>query len=157
MEMSQGNSVSYLKQAKMSFSFFYKIREQEGRTSPGRGGGMGGLVPVGGRRGKGIRRYIWCKYCVHMYVNWKIPIEIVPGIGGGDIKENGGGGKWYIWSIVRTFVNATMYSHPAQQYKRKITQYMELQSGIKCIQLHGWSLLPEQVYWKVCLRKKVKY
>jgi hypothetical protein len=34
------------------------------------------------------------------------------------IKENGGGEwiqVWYIWYIVGTFVNATMYPHPAQQ------------------------------------------
>jgi hypothetical protein len=38
--MSQGNSLySYFKQTKMSFLFFfYKIREQEGRTSPVWGG-----------------------------------------------------------------------------------------------------------------------
>jgi hypothetical protein len=42
MEMPQGNFLcSYLKQAKMSF-FFYKIREQEGRTSPAQGGGKEG-------------------------------------------------------------------------------------------------------------------
>jgi hypothetical protein len=35
LEMLQGNSLSsYLKQTKMSFLFFYKIREQEGRTGP---------------------------------------------------------------------------------------------------------------------------
>jgi hypothetical protein len=35
METSQGNSLcSYLKQTKMSIFFFYKIREQEGRTGP---------------------------------------------------------------------------------------------------------------------------
>jgi hypothetical protein len=52
LEISQGNSLcSYLKEAKMpSFSFypfsffFYKIGEQEGRTSPAKGGG---LAPVG--------------------------------------------------------------------------------------------------------------
>jgi hypothetical protein len=53
MELSQGNSLCsyfYLKQAKMSFFFFYKIREQEGRAGPawgeqcwyrGRGRGVG--------------------------------------------------------------------------------------------------------------------
>jgi hypothetical protein len=44
---------------------------------------MGELVPVGeGRRWrKGIGRQIWCKYCVHMYVNGKmIPIETIPGM-----------------------------------------------------------------------------
>jgi hypothetical protein len=43
MERPQGNSLcSYLKQTKMSFFFpFYKIREQEGRTSPAWGQGVG--------------------------------------------------------------------------------------------------------------------
>jgi hypothetical protein len=42
------------------------------------------------RSGKG--QQIWCKYCVHMYVNGKmIPVETIPGMGGGRIKENGGG------------------------------------------------------------------
>jgi hypothetical protein len=35
MEISQGNSLySYLKQTKISFSLFYKIREQDGRICP---------------------------------------------------------------------------------------------------------------------------
>jgi hypothetical protein len=35
MEVPQGNFLcSYLKQAKMSFFFFYKIGEQEGGTGP---------------------------------------------------------------------------------------------------------------------------
>jgi hypothetical protein len=42
MEISQGNSLcSYLKQTKISFFFFYKIREQKGRM-----GSSWGLVPV---------------------------------------------------------------------------------------------------------------
>jgi hypothetical protein len=52
MEMSKGNSLdSYVKQTKMLFFFFYKIREQEDRINP-----VWGLVPVGGRRmwGKGV-------------------------------------------------------------------------------------------------------
>jgi hypothetical protein len=48
MEAPQGNSLcSYLKQAKISFFFFYKIGEQEGRT----GHAWEGLVPVGGGGG----------------------------------------------------------------------------------------------------------
>jgi hypothetical protein len=47
MEMSQGNSLcNYLKPAKMSIFFFYKIREREGATGPAQGGR---LVQVGGR------------------------------------------------------------------------------------------------------------
>jgi hypothetical protein len=51
-----------------------------------------------------------------MYVNAKIiPVQSIPGM------EEGGGIKgvwiqaWSIWYIVRTFVNATMNSHPAWQ------------------------------------------
>jgi hypothetical protein len=33
-------------------------------------------------RGKGVGGVIWCKHCVHMYVNVKvIPVETVPGMG----------------------------------------------------------------------------
>jgi hypothetical protein len=45
MEIPQGNSLCsylYLKQTKISWFFFlsfFKIREQEGRTGPGHGGG----------------------------------------------------------------------------------------------------------------------
>jgi hypothetical protein len=46
------------------------------------------------------------------------PVETVSGMGKGEIKENDAGGGWiqvwYIWYIVRTFVNTTMYLHPAQ-------------------------------------------
>jgi hypothetical protein len=35
MEMSQGNSLCrYLKQTKMSYFFFYKTEEKEGKTGP---------------------------------------------------------------------------------------------------------------------------
>jgi hypothetical protein len=55
-----------------------------------------------------------------MYVNEKIiSVETILGMGEG----NGGKGwkRWiqiqYIWYIVRTFANATMYPHP-EQYKK---------------------------------------
>jgi hypothetical protein len=41
---------------------------------------------------EGVGRCIWCKYCVHVYVNVKmIPVETVPGMGEGQVKEHGGG------------------------------------------------------------------
>jgi hypothetical protein len=43
-----------------------------------------------------------------------IPVETILGMGGGRIKENDGGGE-FKWYIVRTFVNAKMNLHPAQQ------------------------------------------
>jgi hypothetical protein len=56
MEMSQGNSLySYLKQKKMSFFSFIKIREQESRTGPdwwGEGVGTSGRRREWGK-GKG--------------------------------------------------------------------------------------------------------
>jgi hypothetical protein len=50
----------------------------------------------GSRRwGKGVGGLIQCKYCANMYVNGKMrPVEMIPGMGGGAIKENGGGGKF---------------------------------------------------------------
>jgi hypothetical protein len=62
--------------------------------------------------GKGMEGWMYCKYYVHKYVNGKRrPVKTVPWMGGG-CK-----GKWwswwihigYIWYILRTFVNATMY------------------------------------------------
>jgi hypothetical protein len=39
--------------------------------------------------GKGYRRVMWCKYCVYMYINGKMrPVETIPRIGRGSIKEN---------------------------------------------------------------------
>jgi hypothetical protein len=47
------------------------------------------------RWGKGVRRSIWCKYCVHMNVNGKkIPVETISQTGGGELKENGGRGEF---------------------------------------------------------------
>jgi hypothetical protein len=66
----------------MLFFFFYKIREQEGRT----GLVYGGRVTNGERGGGGERAWegVWCKNCVHMYANGKMrPIETSPGVGGG--------------------------------------------------------------------------
>jgi hypothetical protein len=38
----------------------------------------------GGRDGKSVWEGIWCKYCVHMYVNGKMrPLETIPGMGEG--------------------------------------------------------------------------
>jgi hypothetical protein len=64
MEMSQGNYLcSYLKQTKISFFFFYKIGEQEGRAHPVWGIGTSGR---GKERKKGCKRVnmvqILCKY-----------------------------------------------------------------------------------------------
>jgi hypothetical protein len=40
------------------------------------------------------------------------PVETIPGMVEGEIKENDGGAKYtYIWYIVRTFINVTMYPH----------------------------------------------
>jgi hypothetical protein len=36
------------------------------------------------------------------------PVETIPGMGGGGIKENDGGSE-FNWYIVRTFVNVTIY------------------------------------------------
>jgi hypothetical protein len=50
--MSQENSLySYLKRTKMSFFYFYKIKEQEGRTGPVWGTGINGRE---WRYGKGM-------------------------------------------------------------------------------------------------------
>jgi hypothetical protein len=44
-----------------------------------------------------------------MYANGKMrPVETVPGMEGGGIKENDGGGKFNGDTIVRTLANATM-------------------------------------------------
>jgi hypothetical protein len=51
-----------------------------------------------------------------------IPIETILGMGEREIKDNDGGDEFkYIWHIVKTFVNATMYAYPAHQHK-KITE-----------------------------------
>jgi hypothetical protein len=41
------------------------------------------------------------------------PVETVPSMGRKEIKQNGGGGDIFDL-LLRTFVNATMYSHSAQ-------------------------------------------
>jgi hypothetical protein len=54
--------------------------------------------------------------CAHV-CKWKlIPVETVPGMGEEDKGEwwRGQIQVWYIWYIVRTFVNATMYPNPVQ-------------------------------------------
>jgi hypothetical protein len=78
-------------------------------------GGRGGRERAGtsGRReviGKGVGGLIRCKWCVHIHVNAKIkPVETVPGIRGGRMEENSGGGKFKYNIFDRTFVNTTMY------------------------------------------------
>jgi hypothetical protein len=55
-----------------------------------------------------------------MYVNGKmILVETVLGIEARVIKENDGGSKFkYDIFDITTFVNVTMYSHSAQQFKK---------------------------------------
>jgi hypothetical protein len=68
--------------------------QKEGETGPTQ---EKWLPPMGAGRwwGKWVREWIQCKKCVHMHVNAKvIPAETVPWIGGGEIKENGGGLSW---------------------------------------------------------------
>jgi hypothetical protein len=114
----------------MSFFFFHKIREQESRT----GIVWRGSVAVESKdMEKGCGRWIWCKYCVSMYVNGKErPVETIPGMGRWEIKENDGGG-WiqvcYIWYILRTFVNATM--HPQHNNKTITLKRNTIQSHSK--------------------------
>jgi hypothetical protein len=65
MEVPQGDSLyRCVKQGKMLFFFFYKIREKEGGTGPARVVGTSGK---GEDVRTGYRRVIWYKYCVHMY------------------------------------------------------------------------------------------
>jgi hypothetical protein len=89
MKMSQGISLCrYLKQTnKNAIFFFHKIREQEGRKGSCLGGENG--TSLEGMWGKGVGGWIWCKYCVHMYVNVKMrPVETVLGmVGVGDKEE----------------------------------------------------------------------
>jgi hypothetical protein len=53
------------------------------------------LVPMGrGRRGNGEGRRIWCKYCVHMYVNGKWYLfKLFQEWEKEEMKENGEGGN----------------------------------------------------------------
>jgi hypothetical protein len=45
-----------------------------------------------------------------MYVNGKMRLaETVPGMEGGELKENVGGGEVNYDKILRTFINVTMY------------------------------------------------
>jgi hypothetical protein len=45
--------------------------------------------------GKGMGGWIWCKYCVYMYVNGKmIAVKTLPGMGKREIKKNSWGGKF---------------------------------------------------------------
>jgi hypothetical protein len=74
---------SYLKQTKMSF---FKNGEQEGKTGPVWGWYQWRAEGVG----KGCRGRIWWKY-VLKYDNGRMsPIKTIPGMGGGEKKENDG-------------------------------------------------------------------
>jgi hypothetical protein len=58
------------------------------------GGGEGWHSGSGEMGGKEVGRRIWYKKCIHMYVNAKmIPVQTIPGIKGGSMKESCGGGE----------------------------------------------------------------
>jgi hypothetical protein len=100
MEISQGNSLCsylYFKQTKVSyfsFSFFLlQIREQKSGIGAAQGGV--GIYERGEVARKGGRRVNTMQKCVHVFVNAKmIPVETIPGMEEGDIKESGGGGEF---------------------------------------------------------------
>jgi hypothetical protein len=59
-----------------------------------------GTTVKGKRWGKGVGGCIWCKYCVHIYVNGKMkPVQTIPGIVGGGIKENDRLNNTILWYI----------------------------------------------------------
>jgi hypothetical protein len=71
---------------------FFKNREQVGKSGP-----VWALVPVGEGRNirKGCGKVNMVEYYVLMYENGKMrPVETLPGMGGGRIKENDGGGEF---------------------------------------------------------------
>jgi hypothetical protein len=65
--------------------------------------------------GKGVGGGIWCKQCIHMYLNAKmIPVETAPGIrGGGGGRAVKGVNSNMICLIHRK--NLCKCSHPVQQ------------------------------------------
>jgi hypothetical protein len=63
-----------------------------------------------------------------------IPVKSFPGMGGGRDKGEWWRGwiqVWYSWYIVRTFVNATMYPHSAQQFKKEKKRILKMKTEIK--------------------------
>jgi hypothetical protein len=63
---------SYFKQI---ISFFFFLRKMENRRAEH-------VLWGREKRGKGVGGLMWCKYCVHMYVNGKMrPVETIPGLG----------------------------------------------------------------------------
>jgi hypothetical protein len=72
-------------------SFYFPLQNQ--RTGGQNRSCLGGVGTSGSREEVG--RVNICKYCVHIHVNGKmISVETVPGMRGGGIKENGGGGEF---------------------------------------------------------------
>jgi hypothetical protein len=66
----------------------------------------GGIGNTGKRKGNCAGGWIWCKYCVPMYVNGKMrPVKTIPKIGERSIKENDGKGefKYDILNICKDF------------------------------------------------------
>jgi hypothetical protein len=159
--MSQGNSLcSYLKQTKMSFFFpIFKIGGRQNRSY------LGGLVPVGGRGG---RKRAWedeyCANTVYTYLQkekWYL-LKLIQEWGKGNKGEcwRGWNQVWYIWYIVRTFVNATLYPHPTQ-LKTKEMKEKDILGYKMSIQIN-WVIIIIEAYVtiqeEVDIRKsKLKY
>jgi hypothetical protein len=104
--------VAILNKQKCHFFFLLQNQRTRYRTGPA----WGNWFQWG--RGEGGERAWEHNYYVHMYVNGKmVPFETIPGIGRGENKGewwNGWIQVWYIWDMIRTFLNTTMYPHPTQ-------------------------------------------
>jgi hypothetical protein len=69
--------------------------------------------------GRGCRRVKMVQILCAYICKWKMrPVETIPGMVRGMIKENDGGGKRNYY-IVRTFVNVTMYPQHNNNFKKE--------------------------------------
>jgi hypothetical protein len=126
--------------------FFYEIREQEGRAGPASRFGTSGRGQVVGKEcGRVNMVQILCSQVCKCKTDscWNYSRN-------GGIKQSGGKGLiqvWYVWYVVRTFINVTVYLQHAQQYK-KVTGVDLLQRTPKA--LFQYPALPNKSPCTMC-------
>jgi hypothetical protein len=137
----------------MSFFFFYKIVEQEGKTGPAQGGGWYQWEgEVAGKRGRRMNKMQ--KLCTHVCKCKNSTCWNYSRNGEQGVNENNGWGEFkydILDTLLRTFINATMYPLPSTTIKKKnhFISHKYLQLQFVNLQYNFKNNIHQNMHWDI--------